>query len=650
MIRKLLYSLTAALLFTGIQPAFAQSENAYSYTDAFGPGFYSQNGTPYRSASGKPGPAYWQNRADYTLQARLDEEKDRIIGSVRIDYTNNSPEDLTFVWLQLDQNLFRSTSIGQSTIPLASSRYGDSDSAFEGGYQLSNLRINNADAKQSYISDTRMRIDLAEALPAQGGKISISLDFEFPIPTYGADRTGILQTRHGKIYSIAQWYPRMAVFDDVRGWNTTPYTGPGEFYLEYGDFNVEITAPASHFVMLGGELLNPEEVFTSTQLKLYEAAKASDKTVLIRSSAEVTDPQSRPQGSDLTWKYLLKNARDVAWASSPAFIVDAARIKLPSGRTALAMSAYPQESDGLNAWERSTEYSKASIEHYSQKWFEYPYPVAINIASNVGGMEYPAISFCGHSARAGDLWGVTDHEFGHNWFPMIVGSNERLHGWMDEGLNMFINDISTQAFNKGEYHLQFGNKNSRTQLFFNPSLEPIMNSPQNMRERHIGTLVYYKPAYALQLLREEIIGRERFDKAFRSYIRHWAYKHPTPDDFFRTIENETGEDLHWFWRGMFQHNWQMDQAITEVRYAELDPSKGAYITIENRGKLPMPCEIEATTESGKRLQVKLPVQVWERNSSWTFKLNSTEKLTEVRLDPREVYPDINPENNVWKAR
>lgn len=185
-------------------------------------------------------------------------------------------------------------------------------------------------------------------------------------------------------------------------------------------------------------------------------------------------------------------------------------------------------------------------------------------------------------------------------------------------------------------------------MLFNPSLEPVMSSPQNMRERHIGTLVYYKPAYALQLLREEIIGRERFDKAFRSYIEHWAYKHPTPDDFFRMIENETGEDLHWFWRGMFQHNWQMDQAIAEVRYAELDPSKGAYITVQNLGKLPMPCEVEAITEAGKRIHVKLPVQVWERNSSWTFKINSTEKLKEVRLDPREVYPDINPENNVWK--
>ncbi|HMR18615.1 MAG TPA: M1 family metallopeptidase, partial [Sphingobacterium sp.] len=507
-----------------------------------------------------------------------------------------------------------------------------------------------AETPQYFITDTRMRIDLPEVLKARGGQISLSMDFEFVVPTYGADRTGILPTQHGKIYAIAQWYPRVAVFDDISGWNTIPYTGPGEFYLGYGDFQVEVTAPASHIVVLGGELLNPEEVWTNTQLERYNRAKSSDKTVIIRSQAEVSDKNSRPQRKEMTWKYMLKNARDIAWASSPAFIIDGAQIKLPSGRTALALSAYPKESNGGNAWERSTEYIKASVEHYSTKWFEYPYPVAVNVASNVGGMEYPAISFCGYKAKASNLWGVTDHEFGHNWFPMIVGSNERLHGWMDEGLNMFINDISTQVFNKGEYHLKYGTKNSRTQVLFHPSLEPVANSPQNMRERNIGTLVYYKPAYALQLLREEIIGRERFDSAFKKYIESWAYKHPTPNDFFRIIENETGENLNWFWRGMFQYNWQMDQAISEVRYVEMDPGKGAYITVRNLEKLPMPIEIEATTESGKRLQVKLPVEIWERNTSWTFRLNSTEKLTHVKIDPRDVYPDINPDNNVWKAK
>ncbi|GAA4512463.1 M1 family metallopeptidase [Sphingobacterium thermophilum] len=628
----------------------AQTQSEYSYTEAFAPNFYTTFGNEYRSASGKPGPQYWQNAASYDIKATLDDQADKVRGTLTMTYINNSPETLDFVWFQLDQNLFNSKSRGQATIPLSQSRYGNAASTFEGGYQLTNIKVNNTATSDYIISDTRMRINLPKPIPAKGGKVTFSMDFEFSIPQYGADRMGILPTKNGKIYSIAQWYPRVCVFDDILGWNTHPYTGPGEFYLEFGDYNIEITAPANHIVVAGGELLNPSEVWTPTQLSRYNEAQKSDKTVMIRSLSEVNDKNSRPNKKELTWKFRLQNAHDIAWAASPAFIVDGAKINLPSGKTSFALSVYPEESNGNNGWERSTEYTKASIEHYSKKWFEYPYPVAVNVASNVGGMEYPGLSFCGYRAKGADLWGVTDHEFGHNWFPMIVGSNERLHAWMDEGFNTFINEISTIHFNKGEYNTRVGAKNSLTQAMFNKSLEPIMTTPQNMKERHIGILAYYKPGYALRLLREEIIGPERFDAAFRKYIEYWAYKHPTPYDFFRTIENETGENLNWFWRGMFQHNWQMDQAISEVRYVEMDETKGALITVQNLGKLPMPVEIEATTVSGKKITKKLPVEIWERNTSWTFKLESTEKLTKVQLDPRNVFPDINPENNTWIAK
>lgn len=650
MIRNITNYLAIALACVSTTTLHAQTKSNYNYSEAFGPNFYTNTGTEYRSASGKPGPLYWQNAASYDIKAKLDDQLNKINGTVVVTYTNNSPENLDFVWFQLDQNLFNAASRGQATIPLTDSRYGSAASDFEGGYKLTNIKIDNETTSNYLITDTRMRINLPKSLEAKGGKVTFAMDFEFAIPEHGADRTGIQPTKNGNIYSIAQWYPRVSVFDDVLGWNTHPYTGPGEFYLEFGDFNIEITAPANHIVALGGDLLNPEEVWTSTQLSRYNQAKESNKTVLIRSQSEVKDKNSRPNKKDLTWKYKLTNAHDVAWASSTSFIVDAAKINLPSGKSSLALSVYPEESNGNNAWERSTEYTKASIEHYSKKWLEYPYPVAINVASNVGGMEYPAISFCGFTARGGDLWGVTDHEFGHNWFPMIVGSNERLHGWMDEGFNTFINEISTQVFNKGEYNIRFGAKNSLTQALFNPSLEPVINSPQTMRERNIGYLLYYKPAYALRLLREEIIGQERFDIAFKKYIEYWAYKHPTPTDFFRTIENETGENLNWFWRGMFQNNWQMDQSISEVRYVELEPSKGALITVQNLDKLPMPTEVEVTTESGKRIVTKLPVDIWERNRIWTFKVNTTEKITKVQLDPRNVYPDINPDNNTWKAK
>lgn len=641
--------LIASLTALSLQ-GLAQQKSEYNYYDAFGPNFYTANGNEYRSASGKPGPAYWQNAASYTIKARLDDKLDRIKGSVQIIYTNNSPEDLDFVWLQLDQNLFNNDSRGQATIPLSDSRYGSSSANFEGGYKLSNIQVNNQPNSNYIITDTRMRINLDKPLKAKGGQVTLQMNFEFAIPEDGADRTGILQRADGKIYAVAQWYPRVAVFDDILGWNTQPYTGPGEFYCEFGDYNVEITAPANHIVVFGGELLNPSEVWTAAQLERYNKAQQSNETVIIRSQKEVNDKSSRPNKQELTWKYRLNNARDVAWASSSAFIIDGAKINLPNGKSALALSAYSKESNGGNAWERSTEYTKAAIEHYSKKWYAYPYPVAVNVASNVGGMEYPAISFCGHNAKAANLWGVTDHEFGHNWFPMIVGSNERLHGWMDEGFNTFINNISTQAFNKGEYNIKYGAKNSFTKALFNPALEPVISSPQNMKERNIGYLVYYKPAYALQLLREEIIGPERFDQAFRQYIANWAYKHPAPNDFFRTIENETGESLNWFWRGMFQYNWQMDQEIAEVRYVELDPNKGVLITVNNLGKLPMPIEVELIGISGKKTTVKLPVEIWERNKSWTFKVNTTEELKEVKLDPRNVYPDSNPDNNIWKSK
>src|SRR5690606_9544275 len=646
MIKTIIYAGLSTVLFSVAQ-LNAQTNSIYNYTEAFDPIFYTQNGSPYRSASGKPGHAYWQNQADYNIHVSLDDQDNKISGQLSIRYTNNSPDDLSYLWFQLDQNLFHPDSRGQAAIPLQDSRYGSAASDFSGGFQLANMRFSDGSAASYTVTDTRMRVTLPEPLKAGGQTITLTMDFSYIIPEYGADRTGILTSQNGKVYTIAQWYPRVCVYDDILGWNTEPYTGPGEFYLEFGDYQIAIDAPADHIVVAGGELLNPAEVWTAEQLARYERAQQSDKTDIIRSAADVTNPASRPNKKRLTWKYKLHQAHHFACASSPAFIIDCAIINNPSRKKTLALSAYPVESHGGNAWERSTEYTKASIEHYSKKWLEYPYPVAVNVASNVGGMEYPAISFCGASAKAGNLWGVTDHEFGHNWFPMIVGSNERLHAWMDEGFNTFINDLSTEEFNKGEYHKKFGNRNALAPTFSKPDLEPIMSSPQNMKERNIGILAYYKPAYGLRLLRDEIIGAERFDNAFRNYITYWAYKHPTPDDFFRTIENETGENLAWFWRGWFKNNWALDQAIRSVEYEGLDPKNGAIITIDNLQQLPMPVVIEATTESGQKIRKKLPVEIWQRNTAWRFKLKSTERLTKVVIDPDNVYPDMDPYNNIW---
>ena len=313
----------------------------------------------------------------------------------------------------------------------------------------------------------------------------------------------------------------------------------------------------------------------------------------------------------------------------------------------MAISAYPVESDGNAAWARSTEYTKASIENYSKRWYEYTYPTAVNVAGNPGGMEYPGIVFCSMNSKGADLWGVTDHEFGHNWFPMIVGSNERLHTWMDEGLNTFINDISDRDFNKGEYY-QPKSLQMMAFAFNNDTMEPVMTPPDNLKERNLGYLGYYKPAAGMQMLRENILGEKMFDKALREYIKRWAFKHPTPDDFFRTMENVSGEELNWFWRGWFLNKWKIDQAVKSAKYVNGDFTKGVVIKIENIGQLPMPVNMDIKFKDGTIQNVKLPVEVWKRNSEWSFEVPTTKEIVSVQIDPKGTLPDSNPADNILK--
>lgn len=631
--------------------AFSQDGGFSKYDPhaLFAPLFYPMGSTGFRAATGEPGTGYWQNRADYKIAATLDDVKKIITASVTITYKNNSPYELPFLWLQLDQNLFTKQSRGQLRMPADSrSRYGDSKSNFDGGYKISSVKYADGSDARYITSDTRMQLRLPKAMKTGGDMISFTINYSYSIAEYGADRFGILKTKNGDMFAIAQWYPRMCVFDDVSGWNTDPYLGPSEFYLEYGDFEINITAPASHIVVCSGELLNPNEVLTADQVKRLDEAKRSDKTVMLRTANEVTNPKSRPAGTTLTWKYKIENARDVAWASSKAFMWDAARINLPSGKTSLAMSVYPVETSSSKGWGRSTEYTKGSIENYSKRWFEYPYPCAVNVAGNVGGMEYPGIVFCGNSAQEEDLFGVTDHEFGHTWFPMIVGSNERRYGWMDEGFNTFINSLADDDFNNGEY------KSSQKPSFYAPymfgeSSEAIMNTPDAMREGNIGMALYFKPGYGLTILRNEILGADRFDYAFKEYIKRWAYKHPTPWDFFRTMENVAGEDLSWFWRGWFIENYKLDQAISSVTYIDDKPVKGADVIITNHGQMAMPLYVQYETESGKKGEIKLPVEIWNNTSEWKIKLPVKEALKKITIDAEEVFPDVNRENNEWKS-
>jgi hypothetical protein len=638
-------------------------ESKYDYHESWKPFFYTKNGNDLRAADGQPGPKYWQNRADYQLSATLHEEANEIVGSEIMTYTNNSPQRLGFIWMQLDQNLFKMDSRGNKQVPLNSagipqSRNWGQGQVFDAGYKIKSVKllsttkgkVTEADVKY-LIDDTRMQILLPSQLAAGGGQVKIKIEYSFISPDYGSDRMGVINTdesKNGKIFQVAQWYPRVCVYDDISGWNTLPYTGESEFYLEYGDFDINITAPAKDIVVCSGELLNASEVYTPTQLQRWAQAKSSDKTVMIRTADEISSPASRPAGkSTLTWHFQIKNARDASWGASSSFILDAAKINLPSGKKSLAISAYPVESSsaGKGQWSRSTEFIKASVEHYSSKWFEYPYPAATSVAGKAGGMEYPGIIFC----SLGGGWGVTDHEFGHTWFPMIVGSNERLYGWMDEGFNTFINTLSTKESLNGEfYRATTPQTRVRTwNAFTRPGLEPILSNPENLKEPNTGTLLYSKPAAGLTILRENILGPERFDFAFKTYVQRWAYKHPTPDDFFRTMENAAGENLQWFWRSWFVNNDRHDVAVRSVKYVGNDASKGALITIDNLEKMPMPIILEIKTVSGKIERVNYTAEVWERNSSWTFRYPSTEEIQSVAYNPDGTLPDHNVSNNVW---
>lgn len=642
---KILFLLFTAATFTASAQTPEPPASKYDQHKVFNPLFYFGKGNQFRSASGAPGPKYWQNHADYKINVALDTLKHNLSGSVLISYTNNSPDKLDFLWLQLDQNIYKADSRGQATSVVEGGRFANKSSTT--GYNIKNVTLikNGKTETANYlVNDTRMQLKLKDALAAAGGKLQIKIDYSYTVPEYGTDRTGRLKDKYGWIYDIAQWYPRMEVYDDISGWNVIPYMGSSEFYLEYGNFDYTITAPANLIVAGSGELLNPAEVLTPTALQRLAQAKLSDKTVMIKDSNEVKTGRAYLKKPNLTWHFYCTNARDVAWAASKAFVWDAARINLSNGKKALAQSMYPIESSGVKAYGRSTEYVKNSIELYSGKWFEYTYPVATNIGGPVSGMEYPGIVFCDYKSQAGDLWEVVNHEFGHNWFPMIVGSNERKYAWMDEGFNTFINKVDTKVFNKGEYYEKTDEQQAAPGNF-NDNSDAIMNTPDVIQTDNLGVSAYVKPALGLTILREQILGEERFDYAFRTYIKRWAFKHPTPFDFFHTIDNAAGEDLSWFWNEWFMTTWKLDQAVKSIDYKELDPAKGSLITIENLEEMALPVTVLVREENGKSSTVKLPAEIWQRGSTWTFAYNSTSKIISVTIDPDHVLPDVNPSNN-----
>ncbi len=602
-----------------------------------------------RTADGRPGPDYWQQRADYRIDARLDTITDRISGREVITYTNNSPNPLTHLWLQLDQNLFKEGSWGNLEYDNPRARWRG---AFKNGGDSLQSIVVVQDGKRSLakyiVSDTKMEIYLERSIPPRGGKVQLDIAWSFVVPHYGSDRMGRFQPKDGTIYEIAQWYPRMYVYDDVHGWNPLPYLGEGEFYLEYGHFDVSITVPRDYIVVATGVLQNPKDVLTKTELRRLEEARKTDSTVHVIPISDMGNPETMPRGTgEMTWRFHAENVRDFTWAESKAFVWDASHWD-----NILLMAVYPPEgikadSAKIPGWEDVIQMMRHTFMFYSTRYYHYPYPVATNVAGIVGGMEYPMIVFCSVHARGQYLYNVTDHEFGHSWFPMTVGSDERRHAWMDEGFNTFINYYSNHDYygDLARQNIMLRADSIAKRMLMPVNDQPIDTRADQIKPRNLGFLEYFKTAFGLRLLREFIVGQKLFDPAFKAYIKRWAFKHPQPADFFRTIQDYTAESLNWFWRGWFYSTHVLDQAVDSVK---ADTGVTLIYLSNNRG-LVMPTQLEVTLANGTSKVYKLPVEIWYDGNRYTFPVYGHEKVERVVLDPNHVLPDVNRNNNTWES-
>jgi hypothetical protein len=582
----------------------------------------------YRSANGAPGPDYWQQRADYKISAALDTTARSIKGSVQIHYTNNSPDTLRYAWLQLDQNLYRPGSAGSRLFP-SDSRWGVR--GFRGGFDLSNVRVGGQPVTPQ-VNGTMMRLDFPRSLRPRGGTIDIAMEFNFQIPDHGSDRMG----RDGKLYEIAQWYPRMAVYDDVAGWNTDPYLGQGEFYLEYGDIDYSITAPAGYTIAGSGTLENADEVLTAEQrARLATAARSASVVQIITP----TESRARTTSGTKTWRFSAKNVRDVAWAGAPDFRWDAT-----SWNGILAQAYY--EPKAGKSWESAAEETQWTIKHYSETFAPYPYPQATTVAGPVGGMEYPMFAMVAGEEDTLSTFSTINHEQGHEWFPMMVGSNERRYAWMDEGFNTYLNAFAKELRWRDTVIIESMVDNWRSAVDGGTDV-PLMTTADNIPPSALGPVGYRKPAVLLLTLRNHVIGRELFDAAFREYIKNWSFKHPTPGDFFRTIENASGRDLSWYWREFWYTTDLLDIAIDSVSRRSQDGEDVAVIALRRNTPAVFPVRLRVKYSNGKTEDFELPVNVWATGDRFEAILPASMPVIGARLWPDSTVPDWNSENDVW---
>jgi hypothetical protein len=591
--------------------------------------------TAVRAADGRPGPGYWQQRVDYTISARLDPDRQRLSGIATIRYVNHALQSLDYLWLFLDQNICAPTSVAsqlnQPPLVFQDDVFDFSCLGFPGGVTLAYVRSAGIDLPHT-VYGTTMRVDLPEPLTA-GATVRLEIGWEFPVPTYGAGRMG----RDGTLYEIAEWYPRVAVYDDVRGWNHEPYIGAGEFYLEYGRFDVALTLPASYVVAATGALQNPSDVLTAAQRERLARARQSTTPVAVITAAEAGKPASRPTVSGtLTWHFVADSVRDFAFAAAPNLRWDAT-----SWNGVLIQTFYRPQA---KLWEESIRMAEHTIRHFSERLYPYPYPQASTIEGPIAGMEYPMLTFVPAGATREDLHWTLMHEFGHEWYPMIVGSNERLYPWMDEGFNTFIDIEAAEDYFRGT---PYADTVGQMPLHFYPQhAVPGLEQPLSTRpveSRDLFWTGYYKPALMLQLLRFEVLGPQRFDRAFRAYTAAWAFKHPTPADFFRMMRDESGMDLDWFWRGWIYSTSRLDQAVDSVTTGK----DGVEIHLANRGAMVMPAELGLTFAGGRTETIRLPVDMWNTGQRFSYRYPGPDAPVAVELDPRGVLPDVDRANNRW---
>ena len=605
-----------------------------------------------RLASGAPGPNYWQQRADYHIKVILDDKNQRLIGSETINYQNNSPHTLNYLWVQLDQNRFDPNSEelliqeapgldGMSFNRLKSQLYRQS---FKGGHQIKKVTNSKGEKIKFSIIGTMMRIDLQKSLTPKSNYV-FNIDWEYNIIDADLNRArgGYEYFKEDKnyIYEIAQWFPRMAAYTDYTGWQNKQFLGSGEFTLEFGNYKVEVTAPEDHIVAATGELQNTNSVMSDTQLDRWNKAKKNGDITFIVTPEEAKKNQSKKTKptKTKTWIFKADNVRDFAWASSRKFIWDAKFHEFVKGKKAWAMSFYPIEAEPL--WSKySTESVAHTLDVFSKFTFDYPYPVAISVNGPVFGMEYPMICFNGprpekdgtySESTKNALIGVVIHEVGHNWFPMIVNSDERQWTWMDEGINTFLQFLA-QAEWQQKWSSGRGKPKSITGYMSSSKQRPIMTNSESIHQ--FGSNAYSKPAAALNVLRETVMGREVFDYAFKEYSRRWMFKRPEPADFFRTMEDASGKDLDWFWRGWFYTTYNVDVGIKSLKLYEIDTKNP---------------DIEKPIQKTKRDELNAKDLIDIRNKSLPKAVDKNKKLLDFynKYDPLDVTDADRREYNKW---